>query len=145
MNYVLDTNIFNRVLDLKFLLSELPIGSSFVATQVQLEELRQTSDPERRNALIDTFENIAPELVPPTFALDIAGAGLDQGSFRQSDSATKFHADLEAIKPKFNNWHDALIAEVAILYGCGLVTADRVLATVAKRYGISVHLVRDVR
>ena len=117
MKYVLDTNIFNRVLDGRFELSALPVGSAFVATTVQLEELRKTRDPARRAALIQIFEDVKPELVSPSFALDVAGAGLDEGSFRQSDAAARLHADLEAIKSKFNNWHDALIAEVALLHG----------------------------
>jgi predicted nucleic acid-binding protein len=141
MKYLLDTNIFNRVLDDKFSLSTLPAGSSFFATKVQLEELRKTPDPIRRAALIKAFNDIAPELLSPAFAFDIAGAGLDEGSFRQDDRAAKLHADLEKIKSKFNNWHDALIAEVALLHGYILITTDRTLARVAERHGLSVHLV----
>jgi len=138
MKHVLDTNIFNRLVDGRFSLSLLPEGSAFVATKIQYEELKQTRDLTRRIALIKTFESVAPELVPVLFALDVAGAGLGEGKLGHNGDAMRLRADLEATKPKFNNWHDALIAEVALTYKYTLITADKTLAEVAKLHGISV-------
>lgn len=137
MRYMLDTNIFNRVLDGKFALSALP-GSSFAATKVQLEELKRTSDQVRRTMLLQKFEEIGPDIIPSSFSLGIAGAGFNEGTWSNGDDAQKLHAALEALRSKFNNWHDALIAEAAFIHGCGLVTADGDLAAVAKTHGLTV-------
>lgn len=138
MRYMLDTNIFNRILDGKFALSALPTGSSFVATEVQIEELKCTSNQVRRTKLLEVFEEIAPDIVPASFSLDIAGAGLDQGALSNGDDAQRLRTALEALKPKLNNWHDSLIAEAAFIRGYGLITADRNLATIAKEHGLTV-------
>lgn len=137
---MLDTNIFNRLLDGKFELSLFPVGSSFWATKVQLEEIKRTSNPVRRADLLQTFEKIAPEIVPASFSLDIAGAGLDEGVLsNKSDKAKGLHNSLEALKQKFNNCHDAIIAEAAFFNSCVLVTADSNLANVAAEHGIVVY------
>jgi predicted nucleic acid-binding protein len=135
---MLDTNIFNRVLDGKFALSALS-GSSFVATKVQLEELNHTSDQVRRTMLLQKFKEIGPDIVPASFSFDIAGAGFGEGTWSKDDDAQKLHAALEALRSRFNNWHDALIAEAAFVHGCGLVTADEDLAAVAKTHGLTVY------
>lgn len=142
MKYVLDTNIFNQVLDGRIVLSEeFPPGSEFIATKVQLEELEKTRDQARRSALRETFQNIDKELENPIFCWDIDGAGWDNANWGNSDSEeliTKLRNDLEAIKSKFNNWHDAVIAEVAWRSGHILATADQNLANIAARHGIKV-------
>ena len=142
MKYMLDTNIFNRVLDGKFCLSRFPKGSSFIATKIQFEELKRTPDATRKERLLGTFEEVNPVIVPPPFACDIAGAGPDEGCSTHGDAWHRLYAALEAIKPKMNNCHDALIAEAALLHGCGLATADANLAKVAGEYGLPVFLVK---
>ncbi len=141
MKYVLDTVIFNRVLDGKFSLSSLPEGSAFVATRIQLEELKKTPDLARRCDLLRTFHEIAPELIPASFSFDIKGAGFDEGKWSESDDSIKLRSDLGKIKPKPNNWEDALIAEVALEQKYWLVTADKNLANVARKHGVSVYSV----
>ena len=49
--------------------------------------------------------------------------------------------DLDELKQKINNLQDALIAEVALTSGFGLVTGDVLLKQVAERHGISVFFV----
>lgn len=53
-------------------------------------------------------------------------------------------ADLDALKIKPNNLHDALVAEVALEYGYGLVTADKNLQIVAEQHGIKVYYVDQI-
>lgn len=138
MKYVLDTNIFNRVLDGRFKLSTLPDACSFVATKIQVRELEAASEP-RRAALLATFAEVAPDLAPAAFSLDIPGAGLDEGEWSSDERVTRLHGALEARKPKLNNWQDALIAGVALKNGYGLATADGNLARVAADFGIKVY------
>jgi rRNA-processing protein FCF1 len=141
MKYVLDTNIFNRVLDGRFKLFTLPDVCSFVATKIQVRELEAAPEP-RRTELLTTFTKIAPDLAPAAFSLDISGAGFDEGEWSCDDRVTRMREALEAIKSKPNNWQDALIASVALKNGYSLVTADKDLANVAISFGINVHHVQ---
>jgi len=138
---MLDTNIFNRLLDNEVDITIFPVGSSLFATKVQYEELNSTRNLMRRTELIQKFKEIEPDIVPASFSLDIAGAGLDEGTLSEGDYAQKLWIALEVIQSKSNNWHDALIAEAAYINGCRLVTADRNLSEVAKEHGLTVWLV----
>lgn len=140
MAYMLDTNIFNRVLDGRFDLSTLP-GHDYRATPVQYEELKACQDQARRASLLEVFQQIAPEIEPAAFALDVAGAGLDEGVFRERETASAVLSDLDATRKKDNNAADSVIAEAALYGGHVLVTADRRLGEVATRHGIAVHQV----
>jgi predicted nucleic acid-binding protein len=54
-------------------------------------------------------------------------------------SVLKIKLELDALnKGKRNNWHDAIIAQTALVNGYALMTDDYDLAEVAKRYGIQV-------
>ncbi len=141
MKYMLDTTVFNRILDGRFSVAVLPDVTGFVATKVQLSELKATNDPDRRAKLLSTFSDVAPDIEHASFSFDIPGAGFDEGCWRAEDHATKLRTELEAMKPKLNNWQDALIAEAALCGGYGLATAAKNLALVAARHGIEVHLV----
>ena len=141
MKYVLDTTIFNRILDGRFSLATLPYASGFVATKIQLSELKATNDLDRRAKLLSTFSDVAPEIEHASFSFDTPGAGFDEGCWREDYYATELRTDLDAIKPRINNWQDALIAEVALCGRYCLATADKNLAKVAARHGIRVYLV----
>lgn len=141
MKYVLDTNIFNHLLDGRLAPSALPGDGTFVATNVQLCELERTKSDTRRAALMETFRDIAPELVlTESFALDIPGSGLDESKLSDGNSVTLLKSSLDVLnKRKCNNWQDAIIAEVALVNGYGLVTSDRHLAKTAAEHGIAVY------
>ncbi|MEQ1534054.1 MAG: hypothetical protein HOO97_07225 [Sideroxydans sp.] len=44
MSYVVDTNIFNNLVDGVFRIEDLPSGGPFPATHVQIDELNNTKD-----------------------------------------------------------------------------------------------------
>jgi rRNA-processing protein FCF1 len=140
VKYVVDTNIFNHLLDGRLTPSALPCAGAFVATNVQLRELEGTKDTVRRAALMSTFHHLAPELVhTESFALNIPGSGFDESKWSDVQQATSLKLKLDALnKCKRNNWHDAIIAEVALVNGYGLVTNDGDLAKVAEQHGIAV-------
>lgn len=141
MGYLLDTNIFNRVLDGRMDLRSLPVSQRLYATPVQYAELAQCPDLRRREELLEVFQRIAPEIEPVSFSLDVEGAGLDQGVFRDEYVSPAILIGLNALRNRANNLQDALIAEVALLGDHTLVTADRNLVLVAKDHGISVHAI----
>lgn len=138
---MLDTNIFNRLLDGLFSLDSLADGASFYATRIQIEELSNTIKPERRERLLDTFSVVKPELVPAAFSLDVPGAGWDEGQWQQRDDVIVLQQALEAEKADPNNWQDALVASAAADNQCVLVTADQRLVSVCRAFDIPVEWV----
>ncbi|RXN87800.1 hypothetical protein C7R54_14480 [Achromobacter aloeverae] len=131
--------MFNRVLDKQFDLSSVQDATGLVASPVQLYELRSTPDETRRTELLQIFNSVTPDLEATALAFDIPGAGFDEANWGDDDRIQAVRNDLEKVKSKLNNWQDALIAGVALKYGYGLVTSDRLLADVAERHGITVR------
>jgi predicted nucleic acid-binding protein len=106
---------------------------------VQLDELNNTKDKERRFRLLWRFTEISPALVPTeSFLLDVSR--LDLAKIGSGEIFTLLKTALDQLNgSKPNNVHDALIAEVAIVNGFTLLTSDYHLAEVAKENGAEVQ------
>lgn len=72
MKFVLDTNIFDRLIDGDLDdgdldLDHFPADAAFVATHIQIEELKNVpkAKRERRCRLLHKFAEWATEIVPP--------------------------------------------------------------------------------
>ena len=140
MKYVVDTNIFNHLHDGLLSPSALPSDGTFVATKVQLHELEKTPEYSRRLALIETFCGLAPELVlTESFAFDIPGSGFDESKWGDGERVAVLKNRLDAMERRPNNWHDAIIAEVALVNGYVLLTSDRNLARASNQHGVGVQ------
>ncbi len=139
-NYMLDTNVFNAVLDGRALPTSL-VGGSLLVTGIQAAELRATEKPERRAALLAVYEEIRPtSLAASSFAFDIEGAGFDQAYWNDgSGNFEKMLARLRQLDPKNksapNQVRDILIAETAIKNGATLVSGDSNLRQVVSEFG----------
>jgi predicted nucleic acid-binding protein len=135
MSYIVDTNIFNQLIDGSVAISDLPSDSLFFATHVQIDEINNTKDSERRAQLFFMFVELKTERVPTeSFVFDISRFDLS----KLSDGVLfgKLKHDLDMLnKSKSNNPQDVLIAEVAIMNGYTLITADRDLADVVEKHG----------
>ena len=122
MKYVVDTNIFNKLLDGDLLPINLPSDGEFIATHIQIDELNNTKNIERRAQLFLVFATIAPRLVPTeSFALGISR--LNQAKLSKKDNLAKvIKNDLDGLNGgKSNNIQDALIAEVAKKHGINFI------------------------
>jgi hypothetical protein len=76
--YMLDTNVFNAVLDGRVFLAS-SVGRILLVTGIQRDELGATAKPGRRAALLAVYKEIRPTSLPASsFAFDIEGAGFDQ-------------------------------------------------------------------
>ena len=141
--FMLDTNVFSRVLD-----GVLPLpaktGRRFLVTGVQADECRSTPCSTRRAGLLRTIEEIAPELcLASSFCLDIEGAGADQAEW--NDGTGRFETMLARLKvidkkqkteaQHLNQIRDIVIAETAIKLGATLVTDDEKLRQVVVEFG----------
>jgi predicted nucleic acid-binding protein len=139
-SYMLDTNVFNRLLDQKISTS-LFAGHHVIATGIQASELKATRNDERRASLLGVFKEVAPvPTLASTFALDIEGAGFDQAYW--NDGTGRFEktlARLEALdrtnNRSANQTRDILIAETAIKNGAILVSGDLNLRQVMSEFG----------
>jgi hypothetical protein len=58
-SYMFDTNIFNRILDGAVEISRFRGKTHFYATHVQLDELKATSNAQRRQELLAVFEEVS--------------------------------------------------------------------------------------
>ncbi len=138
--YMLDTNIFNAVLDGKVLPASF-VGRRLLVTDVQADELRATGKPERRAALLAVYEEIHPTSLPASsFAFGIEGAGFDQAYWNDgSGNFEKMLALLQQLDPKNkkgpNQVRDILIAETAIKNQATLVSRDSNLRRVVSEFG----------
>ncbi|BEP62660.1 hypothetical protein GmRootV213_32140 [Variovorax sp. V213] len=130
--YVLDTNVFNKVVEGVFDRSSLPADSSFVVSHVQIEELNNTSDKERRLQLLLTLAQLRPTLVPAESMIwDVSR--WDHAKWGDGAIYTQVKTGLDALnKGKAKNIQDALIGEIGIVNGHTLLTADKDLAAVVQ-------------
>ena len=137
---MLDTNVFNRVLDENISLSSFE-AHRLLVTGIQWDELSKTKDDVRRTALLATFEAISPEVgLASSFAFGIEGAGFDQAYWNDgSGKFGKMRKRLQELDPKtkkpLNQERDILIAETAIKNWATLVSDDRNLRQVVSEFG----------
>ena len=156
--YMLDTNVFNHVLDGRIDAAHLT-GRRLFATHIQLDEIRKTADLTRRQALLSVFSEITQEQQPTSTAVaGISVAGLacagssgvvptesavwgvsrwGQAKWGTRDNIFEaMRRDLDALnKRKRNNTYDVLIAETAFRNGWVLITADVDLFEIMTKYG----------
>jgi len=156
--YMLDTNVFNHVLDGRINIDDLD-GLTFAATHIQSDELRNTKDEIRRAKLLGIFSRLIEHPEPTnTFVAGVSvagGARVGSGGMVPTESAiwgvsrwgeakwgvgdgifTGMRQELDALnKGKRNNVHDALIAETAIRNNFILITSDSDLFLIATKYG----------
>ena len=134
--FMLDTNIFNRVIDGRFARDELPIDAVVIVTHKQVEEVASTPDAyrERRIQLLLALMEWRPVLAPTAMVWDATRWGHARWGDGKAYEALKAALD-QRNGGKPNNVADALIAETAMEGRHTLVTADDDLAMVAAAQG----------
>jgi predicted nucleic acid-binding protein len=139
MKYVIDTNIINWLIDDRIDRTRLPADGEFVATHIQIDEINRTSDADRRARLILALTSTIRELLPTeTTILEVSR--LDWCKLGDGVLYTSVKNELDAENGgRRGNIQDALIAEVAVMNGFTLLTADTDLAEVTKHHNGMVH------
>jgi predicted nucleic acid-binding protein len=139
-SYMLDTTLFNDVLDGK--VSVTPSASRrLLVTGIQASELRATKNEIRRAALLAAFEELNPSVaLTSSFAFDIEGAGWDEACW--NDGSGNYERMLKRLKEldpgtkdSLNQTRDILIAETTIKNGVTLVSGDNNLRQVVSEVG----------
>jgi predicted nucleic acid-binding protein len=135
MKYMLDTNIFNSLLDESTILENLPKDGQFIATAMQIWEISQTKNELKRQKLLDKFYEVGPEKVPTVSAL-WGVTSWNEGCYGAGEH---YQVILEKLnsknKSKKNNHIDALIAETAMSLNAVLITSDKDLCSVISNLG----------
>lgn len=158
IGYVLDTNVFNHVLDETIDIAMLK-GKRLLATHVQRDEISNTNDQTRREKLMAVFELLTteqsakPSAVAGILVADgevASGTGLvptesaawdvsrwDEARWGANDDIfKKMLGELNKLNNrKGNNPQDILIAETALRNNWILVTSDADLFAVITKYG----------
>lgn len=139
MKYLLDTSAINRILDERLDISELPPNSEYAITHLQIDEINNTKNSDRRARLSLMQSQIRPELIQTnTLVVDISR--VDHAKLGNGKIYKEILNELECAKSsKENNIRDALIAETAIVNGYCLLTADNALADAAEKNGCMVQ------
>ncbi len=156
-----DTNIYNHILDGSIGIENIRGKALFFATHIQIDELRNTSNFARKEALLTVFEQVAESEIPTeSFVTGVSRlhkAKLGGESVIPTETpiwdistfdGCKWNDDtnlyelikktLDALnKNKKNNIQDALIAETAIKNSITLITHDIDLFKVATFFNCS--------
>ena len=135
IGYILDTNIFNHIVEGKVDVSTLFHGPPLYATHIQLDEIKETTDKEKQSQLKKLFSELPQDSLPTaSFVLDVSRLG--QARLSSGELYEKLRGRLEKLgRRKRSNIKDALIAETAIKAGLVLVTHDRHLFKAATEFG----------
>ena len=133
MKYVVDTCIINKLIDGKIDPANLPNNGDFIASHIQIDELNNTKDVERRAKLFLKFTKVIHEVVPTeSFVLGISR--FSESKFDDVNMYTSIKTNLDSLNNgKKNNPMDALIAEIAIKNKYTLLTTDKDLKEVVER------------
>ena len=136
MKYIVDISLVNKLVDGFVHADELPKDGSFVASQVQIDELNRTKNAKRRSELLQRFSELVDELLPTESSV-FEISRFDLGKFGDGVAFGAIKLELDSLNGgKKNNSEDALIAEVAMKNGYVLLTADYDLYHVAYTHGI---------
>ncbi|PWB81404.1 MAG: hypothetical protein C3F08_02000 [Candidatus Methylomirabilota bacterium] len=135
--YMFDTNIFNRILDGAVEIGRFRGEAHFYATHVQLDELKATSNVQRRQQLLAVFEEVAGnnQISTESFVLNVSCLNEAKLGNEKDDLFSRIKTELDKKNgSKPNNIQDVLIAETALKNGFTLVTHDSDLFFVATKF-----------
>jgi predicted nucleic acid-binding protein len=121
--YILDTNIINHIVEDKISILSLPTGKIYI-TDIQHDEIMNTKDAIKRTKLLNIVHLLPAGWLPTQTVL--AGLSRVGNAVGDGEIFNKILNMLDKIKKRKSgaNIHDALIAEVAILYNFVLITND---------------------
>lgn len=150
---MLDTNIFNRLLEDPSKITELAdLGKPLYITHVQADELNDTKDAQTRRMLLGKLKVVISEDDLPTYGFVLDVSRLDNAYLTDGGSLSQFISSLDSktksknLKSKpGNNPKDALIAETAHENSLTLLTDDERLFKTAQEFGYSALFWRSIK
>lgn len=132
MSFLLDTNIFNHLIEGKILISDLPTDFPIIVTHLQRDEIMRCPDSVKKSHLYGLLKTLTDIEVP----LETAVCGIARAGLARVGSGQILEELIKRKKRKLNaNEHDALLGEVAIKNQFVLVTHDRDLGEIVQSLG----------
>lgn len=135
-NYLLDTNVFDFILERSIKISKLTEIGEYFTTNVQHSELKNIPDMDKRNKLLKIYSDL-----PQTKINLESGIWIDD-LYWDDNQPWKDEVGQTAQKLVGNSqkkpWKDALIGEIAKINNLILVTNDSTFENKAKTTGIMV-------
>ena len=135
VGYLLDTVVFNRLVDLDIDPKTVARAGRIYVTHIQGDELQATRRPERAAALLRAFQEVEREQIPTAAAVwnvskygEAEWGDADGGYGRMLESLNRRNSS------KSNNAQDVLTAITALRRGLTLVTDDADLAAVLREF-----------
>lgn len=131
LGYMLDTNIFNRMVELDLDFDAVIDFETLVVTEVQKEELVNTRDRAKRSQLLSAYIVASPTVIRDNaqiWSIDLE---------KEVDLEKSILDSLDSLKHKSNNHKDARIAACCKRNNLCLVTEDRDLRKIATNYSIA--------
>jgi rRNA-processing protein FCF1 len=135
MNYIFDSNVYDYLNDNAVATAEIKSIGGIYITNVQLSEVINIRDEQRRTALLATIARVAPQKLQL-----LSGIWVDEMHWDDDQ------AWIDDVNPECTNllgnatknipWKDALIGEVALNRDFILVTNDQRFAARAASNGI---------
>jgi predicted nucleic acid-binding protein len=143
MSFILDTNVFNHLVEGKINMEELPLEFPILITHLQRDEINNCPDPVKKSYL-QSWLRVLPDMEVPTETMVWDVSQFDKAKWGDGEIYTKILDQLNARKKRKNNANinDALIGEVAIKNQFVLVTNDADLGDIVKSLG---GFVKDVK
>lgn len=146
--FMLDTSAINRIHDWEQ--CEWSLRGQLYVTAIQLQEIAQTRDPERRSSLLAAYRSLRLTVIRPMGLVMVPEffgfASCYPRDLTQSDedyprpigrAMTHIAAAMGSKLEK--HYRDALIAEAALNTNLTLVTADRRQARVGREFGAHIE------
>lgn len=119
-----DTNVFNHVLDGEIRPDAIMEDWELAITHIQRDELDETPNEARRNALKRKVTEVAATKIPTESAVWGASQWGQAKWTGPSSQYVEIRAELDTIKNKPNNVQDALIADTCLQKDYLLITND---------------------
>lgn len=140
--FMLDTNVFNHLIEGRIAMSSLPSEFSIFVTHIQKDEIdnnwepKTEDDAEKKAQVLEQFKML-PDAMLPTESTILGVSVLGESKLGKGENYKKIFEFLMAIDPKRidANQADALIGEVALNVGLELITGDRNLKHIVEQLG----------
>lgn len=137
--YLLDSNIFDYILQASIPIETIKQKGNVYITNVQLSEIKNTPDINKRNSLLDIIEKLNPNILSLESGIWLDSSYWDDSEIWNENIGNVF---IEILGSR-EEYADALIGEVAKVNKLILVTNDKRFAQRASKVGIEVISAED--
>lgn len=146
MSFLLDTNVFNHLVEGKIAVIDLPTDFPILVTHLQWDEINNCHDPVKKSHL-QSWLRVLPDLEVPTESAVWDISRFDKAKCGDGCIYAKILDELNAKKKRKNNAniHDALIGEVAIKNQFVLITNDVDLGNIVRSLGGFAREIKSIK